>query len=185
MDAILRQRMGIHEFTDDPLCLFRLALTASPHPLLLSDGRLIDEGEEILELHLWNEHLPQIPASGPNTAWASLMKRRVRYSFMCVAAHLESERDLDGVGAVTGAPHFASRLGALQMARTAERFGFDIMPTKGTARLHGVVESLLAWTLTWAFNPASLRTSNGLRPRYEIWISRDKFLRCYGTAADP
>ena len=46
----------------------------------LSDGTLLHKGQEYGEMHFWNEHLPQIPRSGPAMAWAIPIARRVRSS---------------------------------------------------------------------------------------------------------
>jgi hypothetical protein len=144
----------------------------------------------VLHLHFWNEHMPTMPAIGPSAAWANLMKRRLRGSLASLAAYLERERQLDCVGAVHGAPPFASRLGALQMARTAQRFGFDVIdpevPLEWRDRVHEVFDSMLLWGLTYAFNPAGLKSKGLLRHRHQLWISRRKLQLFYGaTGARP
>jgi hypothetical protein len=114
------------------------------------------------------------------------MKRRMRESLAMLAAHLERERQFDGVRALHGAPPFASRLGALQMVRTAQRFGFDVIdpeaPREWRDRLHVVFDSMLLWGLAYAFNPAGLKSKGLLRHRYQLWISRRKLQLFYGPA---
>lgn len=184
VDFLLRQRQGIQEFTDDENCIFRISLDTAGRDLVLSDGTLVREGDPVMELHFWNEHLPPMP-EGPSAAWASLMKRRMRQSLAAVADYLESERSLDTVLALTGAPPFASRVGALQMVRTAHRFGFDVVdpdePREWRGRIHAVLDSMLLWGLAYAYNPGRLKASKMLlRHRYQLWISRRKLMRCYG-----
>ena len=187
VDSLLRQQQGIQEFTADETCLFRISLAPAPRAMILSDGTAVREGDAVLQLHLWNEHLPAMPSAGPSTAWANLMKRRMRSSLAAVAAHLEGERPLDGVNALHGAPPFASRLGALQMVRTARRFGFDVIdpdaPPEWRDRIHAVLDSMLLWGLAYAFNPGRLKAKGQglLRHRYQLWISRRKLALCYGT----
>ena len=191
VEFLLRQRRGIEEFTDDPDCLFRISLETAGVDLMLSDGILLREGDQVIHLHFWNEHLPAMP-EGPSTGWANLMKRRMRHSLTTLAGYLESEGSLDAVRALTGWPPFASRVGALQMVRTAERFGFEVIdadvPLEWRGRLHAVLDSMFLWGLAYAYNPGRLKVHRGLmRHRYQLWISRQKLLRCYGlaSAAEP
>jgi hypothetical protein len=185
VDSLLRQRQGIQEFTDDESCIFRISREPAMRALKLSDGTELREGDPILQLHLWNEHLPAMPASGPNTAWATLMKRRMHGSLAAVAQHIASHPELDDIKAVHGAPPFASRIGAAQMVRTGERFGFDVIDPDAARewrdRIHLVFDSMLLWGLAYAFNPAVLKSKGLLRPRYQLWISRRKLLRLYRT----
>lgn len=185
VDFLLRQRQGIHEFTDDEECLFRISLDEASRTVTLSDGTIVREGDPVLQLHLWNEHLPLMPSAGPSAAWATLMKRRVHRSFAAVARYIEQERQLDAVRAVHGAPPFGSRLGVAQMVRTGQRFGCDVIdpgePLEWRGRIHAVFDSMLLWGLTYAFNPAGLRTKNLLRYRHQLWISRRTLLLRYGS----
>ncbi len=190
VDSLLRQRLGIQEFTADKNCIFRIALGTAPRAILLSDGTAVRQGDAVLQLHLWNEHLPTMPSAGPSAAWATSMKRRTRYSLEAVAAYIEHERQLDAIAALHGAPPFASRLGALQMVRTAQRFGFDVIdpdaPPEWRERIHAVLDSMLLWGLAYAFNPGRLKAKGQglMRHRYQLWISRRKLARCYSTASE-
>ena len=188
VDSLLRQRQGIQEFTADETCLLRISLATACRAMILSDGTAVREGDTVLQLHLWNEHLPVMPTAGPSAAWAALMKRRMRHSLAAVAAYIESERQLDAIGALHGEPPFASRVGALQMVRTAQRFGFDVIdpdaPREWRDRIHAVLDSMLLWGLAYAFNPGRLKAKGQglLRYRYQLWMSRRKLALCYGAA---
>ena len=70
IDAWMLRVLGIFEFSDDPECVLRLQITRAPHTLCLN-GRVVNAGEPVLELHLWNEHIPPLPPSGPDLAWAT------------------------------------------------------------------------------------------------------------------
>jgi hypothetical protein len=184
IDFLLRQRQGIHEFTNDEHCIFRISFATADRDLILSDGTEVRKGDQIIQLHLWNEHMLSMPHS-PSAAWASRMKWRTRHSLAMLAAYLDGEPSLDAVRAVKGAPSFASRLGALQMVRTAQRFGFDVIdpeaPLEWRERVHAMLDSMLLWGLAYAFTPGGLRANKGLlRHRYQLWISRRKLLLCYG-----
>lgn len=187
VDFLLRLRHGIEEFTDDSACIFRISVETAGSDLALSDGTLLREGDQVIHLHFWNEQLPAM-TEGPNAAWAILLKRQMRHSLALLAAYLERESALDAVRALRGWPPFASRIGALQMVRTAERFGFDVIdpqaPLEWRGRIHAVLDSMFLWGLAYAYNPGRLKVYRGLlRHRYQLWISRQKLLRCYGVAS--
>jgi len=184
VDALLRQRQHIHEFSEDQECLFRIAVSEARAHIRLSDGTSIRLGDPILELHLWNEHVPTMPSAGPSAAWANLMKRMIRRSLILTALYLEQERALASIVAVHGAPPFRSRLGAPQMIRAAQRFGFDLIEPDVRAsfgeRIHELFDSMLLWGLVLAFNPSAQRCGTILRHRYHLWISRQKLFYCFG-----
>jgi hypothetical protein len=187
VDALLRQRQHIHEFTTDSECLFRIAVGEAPVSIDLSDGTAVRPGDPILELHLWNEHIPAMPAGGPSAAWANLMKRQIRRSLILTALYLEQERALASIVALHGAPPFRSRLGAPQMFRAAKRFGFDLVqpdePGNWRSVVHERLDGILLWALLLAFNPSAQRGDRASRQRYHLWISRRKLLRYFaGTS---
>jgi hypothetical protein len=184
VDRLLRQRLAIEEFTGDAECIFRVSVDHAAREVRLSDGVIVREGDPVLQLHLWNEHVPAMPSAGPSASWANLMKRRTRHSLALVADYVE--RELGDVVAVHGEPPFGSRLGALQMIRTAERFGFDVLQPDGTDmrdRIHEIFDSMLLWGLIMAYNPAAARGKTLVRHRYQLWISRAKLRRLYGEAS--
>jgi hypothetical protein len=180
VDALLRQRQHIHEFTADKECLFRIAAGEARTSLHLSDGTAIRLGDPTLELHLWNEHVPAMPGGGPSAAWANLMKRRIRRSLILTALYLEQERGLDSIVALHGAPPFRSRIGEAQMLRAARRFGFDLIqpeaPGSWRSVVHEMLDGILIWALLLAFNPSAQRGNGASRQRYHLWISRRKLL---------
>ena len=184
VDSLLRLRHGIEEFTADEECVFRVSRELAGRRVSLSDGTEIAEGAPVLHLHFWNEHLPLMPSEGPSPAWAARLKRRMRASLVAVATYLEGEPTLDAVTALHGDPPFGSRLGAVQVARTARRFGFDVIEADASREwrehIHIVFDSLLLWGLAYAFNPAGLKTKRLLRQRHQLWISRRKLLLRYG-----
>jgi hypothetical protein len=183
VDSLLRYRYGIQEFTDDEECIFRISLLPATRSVILSDGTVVAAGDPVLQLHFWNEHLPPMGDAGPDTAWAAMMKRRMRRSLASIAGHLQHECHNEGVRALHGSPPFASRIGAAQMVRTARRFGFDVIEPQGqpelAERIHAMFDSMLLWGLARTFNPAALRSKGLLRHRYQLWISRSKLVRCY------
>jgi hypothetical protein len=186
VDRLLRQHMAIEEFTGDAECVFRVSLDRAARQVRLSDGVAVREGDPVLQLHLWNEHVPTMPSAGPSASWANLTKRRMHHSLRLVAEFVRSEHD--DIVAVHGEPPFGSRLGAQQMLRTAERFGFDLVQPDGGPdvrdRIHEIFDSMLLWGLIMAYNPAAGRRKTLVRHRYQLWISRAKLLRRYAGSSE-
>lgn len=184
MESLLRRAYRVHEFTDDGECIFRVAVRAAPGDLTLGDGALIRRGDAILELHLWNEQLPQIPEHGADIAWGAMTDRRARHSFGLLAAHLTAHQH---VVAVRGEVAFGCKMDHRQCIRFARRFGFEIVGSQTTRmrRLRYSLDNFLLLSLTWVFNPHGLKGKPLHRERYCIWASRASISRLWGAAAPP
>src|SRR3712207_2493052 len=65
LDAKLSHCHGVREFTLNPRCMLRYAPMASPANISLSDGVRVGRGQLVLDLHLWNTHIPPVPDGGP------------------------------------------------------------------------------------------------------------------------
>jgi hypothetical protein len=172
VDYLLRQRQGICDFTDDPDCVFRTSVTKSAEALRLSDGTVVGEGDPVIELHFWNEHLPPMPPHGPSPGWARKFARQTAKSLFLLESYLDQHSAFDDVAAVSGLVPFGSRLGEAQVIRTCKRFGFELVEPEPDGRMHMVFDSMLLWGLGWAFNRPALRGKGLLRHRYSLWISR-------------
>jgi hypothetical protein len=181
VDAMLRRRQGIEEFTDDPACIFRISLARAGRALVLSDGAAIRPADPIVEIHYWNEHLSPIPEQGLNPAWAASFKRGLRYSLALVADLVAHDPRFGSVVAIHGAPAFAVESGAGSSARISERLGYDVV---GDERAHGPIhawlDSVLVWFLMWTFNRTSTRGRGISHGRIQIWMSRRKLIERYG-----
>jgi hypothetical protein len=180
-DGILRSYYGIYEFTDDPNCVLRVGLDVARAPVSLSDGTNIEVGELVGTLHFWNEHWPRYSERGPDLGWACAVRDRVRYSLRAVSEYVEREpvwRDVRAIRTETALP---ARLGATQIMRVFQRYGFERVPSEHSlmARLHGLGECFVLWALTRAYNPAALPRQPFLRDRHELWISRTTLLLRY------
>jgi hypothetical protein len=186
IDALLRSYYHIYEFTDDPDCVLRVALSQARAPVSLSDGTQIEIGEPVGTLHFWNEHLPRY-SSKPDLAWACAVRDRVVYSLQAFSMHIESEPAWRGVRAIRTETALPARLGASQIGRVFQRYGFERVPTDPSlaARLHGLGECVVLWALTRAFNPAALPRQPFLRDRHELWISRATLLLRYARRGGP
>ncbi len=180
LDRLLRSIYGVYEFSAAPDCLLRLRLTRAPHVLPLSGGE-IKPGAPVVELHLWNEHVPIIPAEGPDFAWALKIYRMLNQSLQAAASHLQNEPRLSGVEAI-GGPNATILPGQPSGGESLmQRLGFTVHPYNNRLGRFGEFwENFYTWMLIWTFNPASLQHRRLFRMRRsEIWMSKKEFLRRY------
>lgn len=174
-DAFLRRQHGVWEFSQDQRCILRLGMGRCRRPVRLSDGTVLQPGDRLLELHLWNERIPPMPPDGPDLAWAARLAHRLGDSLDLLAAWLEGNpaladvRALHGVLAVPGGERRAA------WERFLQHMGFDVaLPDRTPWRAFADFwENLYAWALIWTFNPGSLRRRELLRMvRCHIWQPR-------------
>jgi hypothetical protein len=132
-------------------------------------------------LHFWNEHLPRYSERGPDLRWACAVRDRVIYSLRAFSEYVEGEPGWAEVRAIRTDTAIPARLGAPQIMRVFQRYGFERVPTDSSLmdRLHGLGECFVLWGLTRAFNPAALPRQPFLRDRHQLWISRATLLRRY------
>ncbi len=180
LDALLRRTTGVFSFCDDAACLLRLQLGKAPHAILLPDG-VIQAGEPVAILHLWNEHMPHIPPDGPTLAWALRFQRDLARSFQRTAEWIGEDPRFAGIRAVGGV------LALLPLDQNSggvhlmQRLGFTVFPYQGRLGRFGEFwENLYSWWLLKAYNPGSVRYRRLFAlHRSEVWMSRQAFLRRY------
>ncbi|HET7091388.1 MAG TPA: hypothetical protein VFL17_22375 [Anaerolineae bacterium] len=184
LDRLLRCIYDVYEFCAAPNCLFRLRMSRAPHVLPLPDGE-VGAGAPVVELHLWNEHIPRIPDEGPDIAWARRVHRMLIDSFQAVAVHIRHDPRLlnaQAVGGVTVLLTVGDPSGGKSLMR---RLGFTVLPYHTPLGRFGEFwENFYTWMLIWTFNTASLRQRRLLRlRRSEVWMSAEEFLRRYERAS--
>ena len=185
LDGALRSYYGVHEYTDDPDCVFRIALDRADHSLRLTDGTCIDAGEMVGCLHFWNEHLPRFSPSGPDLGWAKAMQSKVRQSLQRLCLHMELDAAWLNVKAIRADAPLAFRpLARQQIQRLAQRHGFEA-ESAGDAlrnRIRALGENMLLWGFVRAYNPAALTQRHLRQDRQLLWLSRRSLLATYGVA---
>jgi hypothetical protein len=184
IDACLRRGIGIVEFERGEDALLRIGVARAERAVRLRDGTQLQPGDPLLELHLWNEHLPMLPSGGPSLRWAASTRRQITHSLRRLAVHLQRVPDLWEAKALRIQPAFAGRNLARNLNWIAAKHGFesieDLHKPVLTAGARRWFDSLWLWLLTWAFNPHSLRGRRFRRTRREFWISRARFIALYG-----
>lgn len=187
LDRWLRQRQGVYEYSDDPLCLFRVQRTAAECDVLLGDGTHIRQGAPVLDLHLWNEHVPPLGPTGFSIVWAREATRRVELSMYGLARHLKWTRALDDIVALRGDMRLGTAEQSGQLARIAARYGFEPAGAASeqfsAGTLKRFAENIFICLLVMAANPAALRAPVLRRGRKLVYLSRAALETRYAPAA--
>lgn len=187
LDRLLRGLLGIREFSDDPQCVFRISLARSQQDFTLPDGTPVRRGDPVGELHLWNEHLPQIAAEGFDLNWAARLRGQGLTSFVELAEAVRRDRQLHQVKAWRAviAPRAEEQVRLVN--RLMRSMGFapagGPWPADWFSRLHDLGDDLLRWLLTWTFNPGGMRGRTLVKARQAYWISQRALVGRY--AAEP
>jgi hypothetical protein len=135
-------------------------------------------------IHLWNERMPPLPASGADLVYARRLYHLQLHSFSLVARHIQIAAEYQPaqlLGGITVLAPVDMPDGGTAMLK---HFGFSVMPYHSPLGGFGEFwENLLTWGLMWTYNPPSLRSRSlwGLQ-RSEFWVSRARFLKKFGLA---
>jgi hypothetical protein len=181
-DRFLRWAYGVFEFCNDPNCLLRVRVTRTARPVSLPGGQ-VPAGAPVLELHLWNEHLPPIPAEGPDIAWGVRTQRLWLASLRALARQIRQDPRLAGVQVVAGITSVFAPGDGGGGEKHFVHLGFTVLPHHSPLGRFGEFwENLYAWGIMWGFNAATLRHRRLLRlRRTEVWMMAEEFLRRYGS----
>ena len=126
LDARLRRRQAVFEYTQNPACVFRLDIGPVARTLALRDGTCVHAGQRMARLHFWNEQIPAVPRDGATIAWATpdaagdsdftprtrKLSRRPARAWRCHASYAPS-------------PLPARKPRREQLARIMARYGFE------------------------------------------------------------
>ena len=127
LDAFLRSRSGIFPYADREDCLLQIQISRAPRLLVFPDLE-IEADEPVLLLHLWNDHLPQLPPDGPDLIWASRARHLFLKSLAGVAEKIRSDASLATIRAVGGRTSLFAPDGRSGGARLLRRLGFTVIP---------------------------------------------------------
>lgn len=171
----------VYAFTDDAECILRLRQSKSDIVVDLSGGRL-NPGDMVAEIHLWNEHMPEVTPGQDSLSWGSRALRMFIHSLKLVAIQLREDPRLAEVKAIRGEMIFLGRQDNPARASQMERLGFTVIPHRCKLGAFGEFwENFYSWWVMWAYNPVSTKTrSLTANRRMEMWIDRKSFLERYG-----
>jgi hypothetical protein len=176
LDARLRRRQEVFEYSSNPACVFRVDISPAARPLILRDGTRVGAGQRIARLHFWIEQVPPMPKSGATIAWARQMQRAMALSLRELAAFLAARPELDDVTVVCAEAPSGTKTQSEQLGRIMARYGFEAVIESGRLplgeRLHRLGENILISMVILAHNPAALRPDTLWRVRLPIYLSR-------------
>jgi hypothetical protein len=176
IDARLRVREGVYEYSASPDCIFRIQVTNSREAIRLSDGTQLRPGDQIINLHLWNEQLPIVPKNGATLSWARQMSQAAQLSLRELALYLVARPDLTSVVALRANMSFGRAEQSEQITRIAARYGFEAAgpaePGTMAERLHRYGENVLISLMVIARNTAAFRLQSLRRNRTPVYMSR-------------
>jgi hypothetical protein len=170
IDRVLRRYYGVHEFSQREDDLLRIAIAVAEHRVVLADGTVVQPGDIVVDLHLWNE---RVRALGGGRAlglgWGCRAKRRIERSLAALAAHVEVTQGLAHCKAFRAEAVFIRGRRERALLRIAQRLGFG---TPKNPERADVGHTLLAFALTWAFHPGDRAYRGIWGTRYTFWMSR-------------
>ncbi len=190
LDRWLQRRQGVFEFTDDPACTFRIQRVEAEERVTLSDGVRIRPGDPVLNLHLWNEHIPLMGQEGATMAWARAMSWSIPHSLAELAGYLDAHPEFDDIAALRADLRLGTAAQSAQLVRLSARYGFenaDERPPDGhwhAGALHRIGENILIFMLVLATNPVAAGSPVLRRDRKLVYLSRAALERRYGTALE-
>ena len=162
LDSWLRHRLAIFEYSDREDCILRLQLMKADRPLALSDGTRIEAGDLIVNIHLWNEHLPPsavaMASPGPARSATALRSR----SASSIARSSGPSRSCAKRSRSLRMSGWARGTGAARSSgwpRATDSRASGKMPRATTGALRRSGENILMFLLVLATNPVAARLS--------------------------
>ncbi|HUB65040.1 MAG TPA: hypothetical protein VL996_11470 [Methylocella sp.] len=182
LDRHLRRRQAIFEFSTNPHCIFRVQELHLDQAFILSDGTSCLPGSLVLDLHLWNEHIPHLDTHA--LRWARQMSECLDFSLRELAQYLKWRSDLADVLAIRANMGFGTPQQTAQLVRISGRYGFEPIAVPKMRSLgehmHRFGENILISFIVLAWNKAALRPDSLWRDRTQVFLSRAVLDQRYG-----
>jgi hypothetical protein len=175
LDDYLRMRQGVYEYSAHANCLFRIQRAKAEGDVELADGVRVCQGDSILNLHLWNEHVPALDPCRLDLRWARLIAREIATSLKRLAIHMAGDRTYDDIVAVRAVMRFGTAAQNERILALSNRYGFESV-RKANDEKSGAIrelgEKVLGVILLFAANPGSARFSALRHDSALIYMSR-------------
>ena len=187
LDRVLRRWQRIFEFCRADDCLLRVAIARAQKPLALPDGSEIRPGDQVLEIHWWNEHVARLVADKPALARAKCLLALVQHSFEQLAQYIATAPEAKDVLFVHGNAVLPMRSRRNEIAVRVRQYGFWTVPPGAglVERVHDYFEKYLVWALLWAFHRRRPEMKAHTLRRVDLWTTRAEFLARYQPALAP
>ncbi len=186
LDAYLRRRHAVFEYSQHPACIFRLEIARTPHAIALRHGTGVPAGARIARLHFWNEHVPAMPREGATIAWARRMQRAIATALHELARYLAARPDLADIAVISGLVPNGTKSQRDQLARIMGYYGFEAIPEPEhlplAERLHRLGENILISLVIFAQNARALRADTLQRARLPIFLSPQTLQQRFGES---
>jgi hypothetical protein len=182
LDDWLRKRQHVYEYSDHPACLFRIQRAKAGADIKLADGLRVRKGDPILNLHLWNEHMPRLDPGGMDFKWARRIGREIAASLERLATHMAEDLSYDDIVALRAEMRFGTAEQNVRIVRLSTRYGFESVSMPDSER-YGAVrelgENALVLMLVLAANPGAARFCGLKHDCALIYMSRANLDRHY------
>jgi hypothetical protein len=182
LDDWLRKFQHVYEYSDHPDCLFRIQRASAAADVKLADGVRVRKGDPILNLHLWNEHMPRLDPGGMDFKWARLIGREITTSLERLATHMAEDLCYADVVALRAEMRFGTAEQNVRIVRLSARYGFESVRMSDGER-YGAVrelgENALVLMLVLAANPGAARFCGLKHDCALIYMSRANLDRHY------
>lgn len=188
LDRWLCRLTGIYEYSSNPQCLFRIQVMRLDSAVQLGDGTRLAPGDRVLELHLWNEHVPPMRHRGPTLAWACHTDRVMRRSLRELAIHLATQPRLADIGALFADMRVNGSARSGRAARLLARYGFEAVPGDRDRRglMHRIGDAIYIVMLASVTHPLAPRSATLHLGKMRMWLSRAVLEQRYsGTGNRP
>ena len=183
IDDRLRLRNGVIEYSQSPGCIYRIEIARSDKTLSLSDGARVRVGERLINLHLWNEHVPLWPQAGPTLGWARQMTRALDDSIRELGRYVSKRPDLADIQVLRVDMSLGAARHCDQVERIAKRLGFERItshqPASAFERLRRFGENIFISMIVLSRNPGALRPDTLWCERTESYMSLRRLKQRY------
>jgi len=184
LDAALRKRHGVFEFSTDRSCIFRAGIESLTRDLELAGGGKVAAGRRVLDLHLWNERVP--PTDGDATlAFGRCISRLIDHSLRLVADFLNLRSDLADIVGLRARMTLGRTETTDLLVKLSGRFGFEpVIGERLSAldRAHRAGENMLILMLLFAHRNGSVEIGTLWRGQVITFLPRAtlevRYLHC-------
>jgi hypothetical protein len=186
IDSRLRHQLGVSEYAQSPDCVFRMQIIRNADDIVLKDGTCLRQGDRIIDLHFWNQHVPLISEAGPTLGWACRMNDGFRHSLQELAQHLAARTDTGDIAAVRAVAALGADARNEKITRILSRFGFEIVlklepPPSLQQQIRRLGENILISLMVLTYNASALRRDTLRRGRVPAYLSRRALDERYGA----
>jgi hypothetical protein len=170
----------VSEFETADEGLLRIAEGHAGHDFVFRDGARVRQGQAVIELHLWNEHLPPFPHGGFELGWEEGVRQQLMASLHRLAPQIADNVGLQGAQALRMTIYIPVLGQQSLLARLLISTGFEAgeLVSRKNAILR-FLDDVWVWLLTWTYNPRALAGWRFNRTRAEFWMSRARCLALY------